>query len=196
MTIDKQLFEGQLVRLAPIDHEADPPVESAWTHDPAYLHALGRGPAKPLSPAQLKKRYEAIEKEVEESKNLFYFTIRDRQDNRLLGNLRLDWIEWSHGSARLSLVVAGESDRQRGCDSDALQLILNYAFAELNLYRLSVLVAEDDQQQSGLYQEVGFVEEVRRRAAITRHGRTFDLIHYGLLHAEWQAAARTEESAE
>lgn len=196
MTIDKQLFEGELVRLAPINYDVDPQAESAWTHDPDYLHRLGRGPAKPLSPAQLKKRYEAIEKEIEESKNLFYFTIRDRQDDRLIGNLRIDWIEWSHGSARLALVIAETSDRQRGCDREALKLILNYAFAELNLYRLSVLVGEDDQVQAELFKWAGFVEEVRRRSAITRHGRTFDLIHYGLLRDEWLARGQHKEFAE
>lgn len=30
MSIETQLFEGKLIRLAPIDHEKDPAVESRW----------------------------------------------------------------------------------------------------------------------------------------------------------------------
>ncbi len=79
MSIDTQLFEGKLIRLAPIDHEKDPEVESRWTHDliaPASLMADSL-PCL-FSVAQMKKKYEAIEKEVDESKRLFHFTIRGK----------------------------------------------------------------------------------------------------------------------
>ena len=62
MSIDTQLFEGKLIRLGPIDHDKDPEVESRWTHDLSLLRALWRQPAMPLSVAQMKKKYEAIEK--------------------------------------------------------------------------------------------------------------------------------------
>ena len=42
MSIDTQLFEGKLIRLAPIDHDKDPEVESRWTHDLSLLRALWR----------------------------------------------------------------------------------------------------------------------------------------------------------
>ncbi len=67
MSIDTQLFEGKLIRLAPINHERDPEVESRWTHDLRLMRSLSRLPAVPLSAAQLKKKYEAIEKEVDET---------------------------------------------------------------------------------------------------------------------------------
>ena len=44
----------------------------------------------------VKKGYEALEKEIEEAKNLFYFTIRAREDDRLLGKAVLEWIDWSN----------------------------------------------------------------------------------------------------
>jgi hypothetical protein len=37
MSIETQLFEGKLIRLAPIDHEHDPAVESQWTHDLTFM---------------------------------------------------------------------------------------------------------------------------------------------------------------
>jgi len=61
MGIDTQLFEGKLVRLAPIDHEKDPEIESCWTHDLSLLRALYRQPAIPQSVAQVKRKYDAIE---------------------------------------------------------------------------------------------------------------------------------------
>lgn len=185
MTIQEQLFKGDQIYLAPIDHEKDPEIESQWTHDPSYLRGLGSDPARPLSTAQVKKRYEAIEKEVEESKNLFYFTIRSRADERLLGFTRIYWIEWSHGNGNLKLAIGDPKDRNQGFGSQALRLLLRYAFDELNLFRLSAVISADNPAALHLFEKVGFVEEVRRRKAIQRDGQTWDLIHLGLLRDEY-----------
>ena len=187
MGIETQLFEGKLVRLAPIDHEKDPEVESRWTHDLNLLRALYRQPAMPQSIAQIKKKYEAIEKEVDESKKLFHFMIRDKQDGRLLGFVRIDGIEWSHGTGSLKLAIGDPLDRGKGYGSEALWLTLRFAFTELNLYRLSAVVVEDNPGALKFFQRYGFVEEVRRRKAILRDGKAWDSIHLGILCDEWQA---------
>ena len=188
MSIDTQLFEGKLIRLAPIDHEKDPQVESLWTHDLTWMRALSRQPAIPLSIAQMKKRYEAIEKEVDESKRLFHFTIRGKEDNRLLGFVRIEWIEWTHGTCSLKLAIGDPLERSKGYGSEAMQLILRFAFNELNLYRLSAVMGEDNPQAKKFFKKFGFVEEVRRRKALMRDGQTWDSIHLGILRDEWLAA--------
>jgi RimJ/RimL family protein N-acetyltransferase len=187
MSIDTQLFEGKLIRLGPINHEKDPEVESRWTHDLSLMRALSRQPALPLSVAQIKKKYEAIEKEVDESKKLFHFTIRSREDDRMLGFTRIEWIEWTHGTCNLKIAIGDPLERNKGFGSDALQLLMRFAFSELNLYRLSVVVGEDNQAGLRFFKRHGFVEEVRRRKSLLRDGQTWDLIHLGLLREEWQA---------
>jgi RimJ/RimL family protein N-acetyltransferase len=187
MSIDTQLFEGNLIRLAPINHEKDPDVESHWTHDLALMRSLSRQPALPLSVAQMKKKYEAIEKEVDESKRLFHFTIRSKEDDRMLGFTRLEWIEWTHGTCNLKIAIGDPVERNKGFGSDALHLIMRFAFSELNLYRLSAVVGDDNQPGLRFFKRHGFVEEVRRRKSLLRDGQTWDLIHLGLLRDEWQA---------
>ncbi len=185
MNIQTQLFDGKLIRLGAIDHEKDPQVEARWTHDPAYLRALGQEPAYPVSAARMKKKYEALEKEIEESKNMFYFTLRSKEDDHLLGFVRLSWIEWTHGNGNLKMGIGAPEDRGRGYGSDALRLILRYVFAELNLYRLTAVVGEDNPAALRFFERHGFVPEVRRRQALKRDGRTWDVIHLGILREEW-----------
>lgn len=187
MTIDTQLFEGKLIRLAPIDHEKDPELESRWTHDLQLMRALSLHPAMPLSVAQMKKKYEAIEKEADESKRLFYFTIRGREDGRFLGFMRIEWIEWTHGTGNLRLAIGDPKERGKGYGSETTQLMLRFAFNELNLYRLSAIVGEDNPGALRFFKRHGFVEEVRRRKALLRDGQTWDLIHLGILRDEWLA---------
>lgn len=185
MSISTQLYQGEHIHLGPIDHEKDPAIESAWTHDSAYLHSLGPQIARPLSPAQVKKRYEAIEKKADESKNLFYFTIRSQKDNRLLGFVRLFWIEWTNGTGGIQITIGNPQERNQPYAQEALQLVLRFAFQELNLYRLSAYGMEDDPAGIELLKNAGFVEEVRRRQAILRNSNTSDLLLFGLLHKEW-----------
>jgi RimJ/RimL family protein N-acetyltransferase len=187
MSIQTQLFEGKLIHLSAIDHEKDPEVESRWTHDPSFQRALGQDLVRPLSPAQVKKKYEKIEKELEESNRGFYFTIRSKEDERLLGFIRLFWIEWSHGSGSLQLAIGDPTDRSRGFGGEALGLTLRFAFEELNLYRLSAVIGDDNQAGTRFLKRFGFVEEVRRRQALQRDGHFCDLLHLGLLAEEWLA---------
>ena len=185
MTINTQLYQGQHIRLGQIDYEKDPAIESGWTHNSKYLHSLGTEIARPLSPAQIKKRYEAIEKEMDERKNLFSFTIRSQEDDHLLGFARLFWIEWTNGTGGIQIALGNSAERDQPYAREALQLVLQYAFQELNLHRLSAFAMEDDPAGLELLQSVGFIEEVRRRQAIQRSGHICDLLLMGLLREEW-----------
>jgi RimJ/RimL family protein N-acetyltransferase len=187
MKIEQSLFEGEHICLGPIDHEKDPEIESRWTHDASYLRLISLDPALPASPARLKKRYEAIEKDQDEKKNQFYFTLRMRSDDRLIGFAELNWIEWSNSAGFIKLGIGDPNDRLQGYGSEALGLLLRFAFDELNLYRLTAIVPEYNAIALHVFAKAGFCEEVRRRQSVHRDGRRWDLLHLGLLHDEWQA---------
>lgn len=198
--MDKSLLDGRLIRLTPIDVEQDAEVESEWTHDPEYLQLLGLDVARPLSPAHLKKKYEDLEKKMAESGDQFYFAVRLQPGDivesehtrtivsasRLVGFTELTWVSWNHGAAYMRLGIGDPDDRGKGYGSEALALMLNYAFQELNLFRLTAVIPEYNQVAMQLFERAGFVEEVRRRQAIHRYGRCWDVIHMGILRAEWE----------
>jgi len=187
--IQTQLFEGQDIRFGPIDHEKDPEVESKWTHDSEFMRLMETDPARPLSAAMLRKRYEKLEKEVEEEKNLFPFMIRARANDRLIGKAIVQWIEWTNGNGWLRIGIGAADDRSKGYGTQALRMLLRFAFSELNLFRVSVAIPEYNTTALGLFKKFGFVEEVRRRKALERDGRRWDLLVFGLLRAEWQDQA-------
>lgn len=190
LDIQTQLFEAQDIRLGPIDHEAHPEIESKWTHDSDFMRLMELKPVRPLSPALVKKEYESIEKKMEEDKNLFYFTIRAHEDDRLIGKAVIEWVDWTNGNGWVRLGIGAAEDRRRGLGSQTLGLILRYAFAELNLFRVSAMVPEYNEGAIRLLKKFGFVEEVRRRQAVQRDGRTWDLLTFGQLRSEWEANAK------
>jgi len=186
LSIQTPLFEAQDIRLGPIDHEKDPEVESRWTHDSEFMRLMELKPIRPLAPAMVKKEYESLEKEIEEGKNLFYFTIRARENDRLMGKAMLEWIDWSNGNGYLRLGIGSHTDRGKGLGAQALSLLLRFAFAELNLFRVTIVIPEYNQAAIALINKFGFVEEVRRRKAILRDDGVWDLVIFGLLRSEWE----------
>ena len=186
LDIQTQLFEGQDIRFGPIDHEKDPEIESKWTHDSEFMRLMEVDPARPMSAAMIKKQYEKLEKQVEEDKNLYHFMIRARADDRLIGKAAVQWIEWTNGNGFLRLGIGAAEDRCKGYGSQALRLLLRFAFAELNLFRVSAIVPEYNEGAIRLLKKFGFVQEVCRRSSLERDGRRWDLFVFGLLNDEWR----------
>ena len=188
MSLNRSLFSGENICLTPIDREKDPEIESRWTHDLEYLRMLDVELARPLTPAQVKKRYEELEKEIDEGRRQFYFALRTTgEPERLIGFAELPWVGWSQGFALVRLGIGDPADRRKGYGIEALRLLMRYAFDELNLFRLVAQIPAYNQAAVRLFTRAGFVEEVRRREALHRAGRRWDMLELGLLRGEWEA---------
>jgi RimJ/RimL family protein N-acetyltransferase len=193
--IQTQLFEGRDIRFGPIDHEKDPEIEAKWTHDSDFMRLMDLAAARPMSAAMVKKQYEKLEKQMDEHKNEFYFAVRARQDDRLIGKASVQWIDWANGNAFLRLGIGAAEDRGKGYGTQALHMLLRFAFAELNLFRVSAMVPEYNTAAIALLQKFGFVEEVRRRQSLERDNRRWDLLIFGLLSEEWLKSASRDQQA-
>jgi Acetyltransferases, including N-acetylases of ribosomal proteins len=190
--IAAQLFEGQDVRFGPIDYDKDPQVEAKWTHNAEFMRLYDVNPARPLSAGIVKKQYEKLEKRMEEDKDLYHFMIRAKADDRLIGKAEVQRIEWTNGNGQIRIGIGAAEDRCKGYGTQALRMLLRFAFAELNLFRMSANVPEYNEGAIALLKKFGFVEEVRRRQALERDGRRWDLLVFGLLKDEWQSQVNPE----
>ena len=188
--IQTQLFEGADIRFGPIDHDRDPEIESKWTHDAGFLRLYDIAPVRPLSVAMVKKQYEKLEKQAEQDKNMYYFAIRAKADDRLIGNAMVHRIEWTNGNGWVRLGIGAAEDRRKGYGTQALRMLLRFAFAELNLFRVTAAVPEYNEGAVALLKKMGFVEEIRRRKALERDGRRWDMLLFGLLNDEWRDQAK------
>ena len=186
--LTKQLFEGQFVRFAPLDAERDAETVSKWTRDLEYLRLFGEGIARPQSPFQARKQYEEWDKEAEKH-TAFNFAVRLRDEDRLIGLARLYRVEWPHATGWLQIGIGDRNDRGRGYGREALRMLLRYAFDELNLYRLAASTAEYNVGALRFLERAGFVAEVRRRQAVERDNRRWDVVMLGLLRDEWKRNA-------
>jgi RimJ/RimL family protein N-acetyltransferase len=111
--------------------------------------------------------------------------VRAKADDRLIGKALIQRIEWANGNGQIRLGIGSADDWRKGYGTQALKMLLRFAFAELNMFRVTANVAEYNEGAIALMQKFGFTEEVRRRQSLERDGRRWDLLVFGLLKDEW-----------
>ena len=75
-----------------------------------------------------------------------------------------------------------------------LRLILGHGFGALNLHRVYCGTSSENVPMQKLALAMGFSLEGRRREALYKNFGYLDVLEYGLLRREWQAASTGEAS--
>jgi RimJ/RimL family protein N-acetyltransferase len=182
--MNNDLFQGELVRLAMDEPEVLAEAFARWERDSEYWRLLASDPSRPAS---VKATRDWLEKELFKDPLEFrMFAIRRLEDERLIGEIGLEGDKLPHAEAFVGIGLGEREFWGKGYGSDAMRIILRYAFTELNLHRVSLDVFEYNPRAVRSYQKVGFVEEGRLRRFLHRDGRRWDLIFMGILREEWQ----------
>ncbi|KAL0580104.1 hypothetical protein V5O48_001880 [Marasmius crinis-equi] len=74
----------------------------------------------------------------------------------------------------------------RGYGTEVTRFMVNYAFVELGVHRVSLWVFSHNVSAIALYKKIGFVEEGRRRKSIWVSGKWEDFVLMGILEDEWE----------
>ncbi len=176
------LFRGDLVRLTAEEPGAIAQAYAGWNLNSELVRLLDNDPARLWSEKKLKER-EEVEKDPARWTE---FMVRTLSDDRLIGFVGLFWLNLSQGEAFTGIGIGDESMWGKGYGTDAIRLALRYAFAELNLRRVSLTVFEYNPRAIRSYQKAGFVIEGRMRGLLLREGRRWDLIYMGILRQDWE----------
>ncbi len=104
----------------------------------------------------------------------------------MIGDIGLDGIRWSQGDTFVGISINDREYWGKGYGTDAMRLILRFAFVELNLRRVTVNVFEYNPRAVSSYAKVGFKQEGRLRAYLNRDGRRWDVLYMGILREEWE----------
>ena len=139
--------------------------------------------SEPVRHFTFKQERELHEKGLSE---FYSFMIWTLAEGRLIGNTDLSDINWSSGNAWLGIWIGDKEFLGRGFGTDAMKIIINYAFMEMNLRRISLTVFSYNERAFHLYEKLGFQLEGRERKSIHRAGTRADLVYMGMLRREWE----------
>jgi [ribosomal protein S5]-alanine N-acetyltransferase len=112
-----------------------------------------------------------------------------RDGDKHIGNIALDSINRVYRTAEFSIVIGDKSAWDNGYSKEAARLVCDHGFAAMNLNRIGCGTFEDNEPMKKLAKYLGMREEGRRRQAVFKRGRYIDIIEFGVLKSEYEAAA-------
>jgi RimJ/RimL family protein N-acetyltransferase len=178
------LFQGKLVRLVTSNPEEKAKLFSRWNRNSLYARLLDDQPQIPFSEKKIKEWFEKdLDKLPPES---FFFNIQVEDSQKVIGFIGLWTPEWSHSNSWVSIGIGEPDYWGKGCGTEAMQLVLRYAFTELNLHRVSLGVFGYNQRAIRSYEKAGFALEGVARKAMSREGQRWDIHFMGVLRSEWE----------
>jgi len=132
------------------------------------------GPFKPVSWVE---HMEWIER-VTHAKDCELLIIANRDDGFAIGHILLTELSRVHRSCSLSIRIGSEDHRNKGIGTEAMALLLNYAWRDLGLNRLQLTVRSDNERARRSYLKSGFRTEGKMREAVFIDGdfRTLELM--------------------
>jgi RimJ/RimL family protein N-acetyltransferase len=102
----------------------------------------------------------------------------------LIGQIRLDRLDVRDKRASLAVGIEDRKRLGQRLGTEAVRLVLDYAFRVLKLHRVSARVVEYNRRAIRAYEKCGFVDEGREREAALVDGIWHDDIMMGLLDRE------------
>jgi RimJ/RimL family protein N-acetyltransferase len=181
------VLHGERVRLAAVDLDQDLPAIAAWSRDSEFLRLLQTNVARPWTVPELRKWVEDDLGVDKPKDNVYLFVARRLADDRLLGTLDLMIPEWAHRDAWIGIGLGDRATWDQGYGSEAMRLLLRFAFVELNLHRVTLSVFGYNPRAIRAYEKLGFVHEGAQRERLRRGDQRYNLLFMGLLRREWQA---------
>ncbi|MBI5082668.1 MAG: GNAT family N-acetyltransferase [Chloroflexi bacterium] len=177
----KNLFTGELVCLGAPMPSIDAPLFSKWSRDTEYMRLLDTDPPTLASAKSLQDEFE---KRLEDQTG-HVFRIHTLAESKQIGFVGLFGFDWANGNSWVGIGIGEREYWGKGYGTEAMTLVLRYAFTELNLHRVSLGVFEFNARAIQSYTKAGFVVEGLERKFMNREGRRWDIINMGVLRDEW-----------
>jgi len=179
------LLQGALVRLAAPNPETDAETIAAWSRDSEFQHLLETGVPRLRTAGAVKADIVEIAGDDKPREQVFPFVIRALADDQLIGFTDLEVNHWSQRNAWIGIGIGPRAFWSKGYGTDAMRVLMRFAFTELNLERLTLNVFAYNERALRSYLKTGFQVEGRQRERLRRGSRRYDMIFMGILRDEW-----------
>jgi RimJ/RimL family protein N-acetyltransferase len=176
--ISESILEGERVRLRPVN-EDDLPHFVKWLADPdvrRWLAAVGEPPT-------LDDEYEWYEDQRANPDGVLWSI--ETLDGDLVGSTGLRLAPHAE-RAELGIAIQDKHRWGEGLGTDAVRLVVEYAFSELGLHRIELHVDEENERAIRCYEKCGFVREGLLRDHRRIDDRYSNTIQMSILASEWK----------
>ncbi len=111
-----------------------------------------------------------------------FFAIISKDENKHIGNIKIGPINRIHKFADVGIVIGEKSFWGKGYATEAIKLVVSYAFNTLNLHKLTAGAYANNIGSIKAFQKAGFLVEGRRKKHFSSDGNYIDGILLGITY--------------
>ena len=172
-----QFLEGNQIYLRPLTIADANQIYLRWLNDSEVTRGLASG----YFPTTQEELVNYVSGTLKDS-NTVFFALCLKENNFHIGNVKVDRIDWMARTCELGLIIGESSARGRGFGYEAMLLVIDYIFQELNLNKITLAVFENNPGALKLYEKLGFQVEGRFINHVFKEGRLWDKIYLSLFN--------------
>lgn len=113
------------------------------------------------------------------------YGIIDLQTEQLIGNVGLIGIDNVHKTCEIGIFIGNKDFWNKGYGSEALCLLINYAYQTLNLNNIMLRVYSYNERAIKCYEKIGFKHIGRIREAKIRNQTKYDVVLMDILPGDF-----------
>ena len=136
-------------------------------------------------PTTLEQQKEKIDGFLNDS-NSILFTICRIEDEKPIGETALFRIDWVGRTAIFYIGIADRENWSKRYGSESTSLMVDYAFNTLNLNRIQLHVAIENETAVKVYEKTGFKIEGTLREAMFHEGKYCDFYVMAIVRRDWE----------
>ena len=171
-------MHGKMVYLRILE-ETDILRTQQWINDPELNELMGY---LPITRRQQEQWYET----TVGSTRKFVFAVCTQEDDEHIGNVSLGNIDYINSNGMLAVFLAAPEKRSRGFGTEAVLLLLEFAFRRLNLHSVYLKTSDYLTDAIRFYSKIGFVQEGVLRQHEYKQGRFVDKLLFSMLRSEFE----------
>ncbi|NVM35622.1 MAG: GNAT family N-acetyltransferase [Candidatus Lokiarchaeota archaeon] len=151
-----------------------------WLNDPKV-----RKYSRNIIPVRVENAKRWFEPRERGMTNFLALEIWHKKDKKPIGNIFLTDIDWVNGWANVGLTIGEPDYWNKNIATEATELILEYAFTELNLHKLHGGVIFDNIGSWTVAEKTGFSLEGIQKHEFFVDGEFLDVKKYCILKEDW-----------
>ena len=106
-----------------------------------------------------------------------------------IGNIYLTGIDYVSRKATSHILIGNHDYWNDGYGTEAMRLLLDYAFNHRNLRRIEAIVLEDNIGSCKMHEKLGYKREGLLRESVYKDGCYKNQVYYALLKSEYKSVS-------
>ena len=170
---------GDRVYLRPVERDDLPHIRT-WANDPEIRRLTGE--VTPMTSAEAERFFD----KTQNDEDRIWFVIVLKENDALIGEAGLLRMFPAWRTTDLSINIGEKDAWGKGYGTEAIRLLLDYAFGYLNFHRVAIGVVGFNERALRFYEKIGFKQEGIQRDGYFYDHAYHDFVMMSLLEDEFK----------